>query len=192
MMRAATQRLWDTFQKRSFACPCCNRTVHGLFGFGYDAPTIWPHGPIPIGQDFLDCGEDILSSDQCEIGGHYFVKSILSFPILYTKETFGIDLWCSLSERNYHQYLENWENPARTELGPYGSWLGNLLPFGDDGGPHSLTLQIESIGSRPSVFVQNPDTPQFRWQNDGMPFDTLLDFYQAAGHPIRQQLLQMQ
>ena len=102
--------------------------MHDLDGisFGADRPSQW----YVLTAD--ERGRSELTSDQCVMesneGRHFFVRGCLEIPIRGGERTFTWGVWVSLSEENFLEMSEHWEDAARTELGPYFGWLSTALP----------------------------------------------------------------
>lgn len=89
----------------------------------------------------------ILGNDFCEIKygdqKDRFVRAILSFKVKDHAEKLQYNLWVSLSEQSYLNYMEN--RKESNFQATYFAWLANLLPEYDH--------EIIKIPAR--VFIQN-------------------------------------
>jgi hypothetical protein len=110
-----------------FQCHICG-AEHDMdqISFGADAPLQWS---LLNDSERSRC---LLTSDQCEIesteGKSLYIRACLEISIRGTNRMFTWGVWCSLSEKSYLEISEHWNNPARTNLGPYFGWLCTKIP----------------------------------------------------------------
>jgi hypothetical protein len=105
----------------TYRCATCGEEHEGL-------PDIGMHAPDP----YLDVPEEerdartTFTEDRCTVRDeagdeHYFVRGVISIPVLGHDEPFGLGVWVSQSRANYERYAAN--EPMEPTFG----WLVNRL-----------------------------------------------------------------
>jgi len=105
----------------------------------------------------------MLASDQCEItskeGRSYYIRGCIEIPIKGTQRRFTWGVWCSLSEKNYREMGEHWQDANRMKLPPYFGWLCTRIPeYPDTAGLKTMVRQ-RVVGMRPLVELEATDHP---------------------------------
>jgi hypothetical protein len=137
----------------SFKCSSCEKIHEGSPSFAFKAP-----------DPYLEQTEEVkksgkLDSDLCyyedKHGYHYFIRVVLEIPIHGVKESFMWGVWVSLSEKNYIQYVEMYDEPDPSDC--YFGWFCNYLPFYES--TYALKTQVHprTNGDRPYIELQECD-----------------------------------
>ena len=111
----------------------------------------------------------LLSSDQCIVGDkHFFIRGLLTIPIVDSEETFDWLVWVSLSQDNFARTSELWETVGRESQPSYFGWLNSVLP----GYPETLNLKTSvhtrPVGERPWIELEPTDHPLAVEQHQGI------------------------
>ena len=166
----------------TFTCSTCGE-LHDLdsISFGANHPAQW---------DLLTEAErsrSELTSEQCVIesdeGRSFFVRACLDIPIRDSQSPFTWGVWVSLSETNFLEMSEHWNDSARTRLGPYFGWLCTALPQYPDTMYLKTMVHHREVGVRPYVELQPSDHQLAVHQREGIPHEELQRMVIALLHP---------
>lgn len=101
-----------------------------------------------------------LDENYCAINGEdFFVRGIISLPIVGTPEEFRWGVWGSLSRQNFEKMLEMHEDAKRIELPPMFSWLSSQISEYSDTLNLKMYVHVREIGSRPDFELELNDHP---------------------------------
>lgn len=104
-----------------------------------------------------------LGEDQCQIhskeGPSYYVRACLEIPIRGDSGSLHWGVWCSLSASSCGKMMLRWDDPARTDFGPYFGWLCTVIPFYPDTMFLKSDVHEREVGQRPLVILQASDHP---------------------------------
>jgi hypothetical protein len=182
-----TDPRWRRLHADSWTCPSCGEAHRGLFDLALDRPDHCTGEPATARNAELDKSGNFLSEDFCVLDGeHYFVRCVLSLPLLGASEThFGYGVWSTLSEANFDSYVESFDSEQQGGLGPWFGWFSNALK----GYPDTLNLKCRvhprDGRQRPIVALEPTEHPLAREQQVGISFDRVLDLYALNGHDLR-------
>ena len=150
--------------------------------FGADAPAQW---------DLLTEAERAkseLGPEQCIIEAEgrpsYFVRACLEVPIKGTDQVFTWGVWVSLSETSFSEMSDHWNDPDRTNLGPYFGWLCTTVPEYPDSMFLKTNVRQRSVGLRPLVELQATDHPLGVYQREGIEPTRLREIVTRLLHPV--------
>jgi hypothetical protein len=151
---------------RSWTCAVCGETHDDLPAATLSAPDAWFRA-----TDEEQAAEFELTSDTCVWRDeHFFVRCVLRLPLLDREGTFDFGVWSTLSRDSFSRYMELFESPKRTELGPMFGWFSNSLP----GYPETLNLECHVFPNvpdlRPSIELAPTDHPLAVQQQQGIVF----------------------
>ncbi|WP_081898994.1 DUF2199 domain-containing protein [Herbidospora cretacea] len=150
-----------------FFCSCCGDRHDGLpLSYGTEAPDYWKPG-------MEDPPHNVLSSDQCVIGGRaFFIRGLIEIPLVDADDVFTWNVWVSLSHQNFVRALEFWEIPGRESEPPYFGWLSTELPIYSPSTINLKTnLHTRPIGERPVIELEPTDHPLAVEQRTGITLD---------------------
>lgn len=132
--------------------------------WAFDRPTYW-EGPRD-GDDFLD--DDLCRWTDDAGAPSYFIRGLVTIPVLDAEDDFRYGVWSSLSEASFARVIEHWEDPARVNEPPYFGWFSNSLP----GYPDTLNLPLDvvtdELEKRPELVFHDADHPLVVEQRDGI------------------------
>ena len=151
----------------------------GLPDLAFDAP--YYYHTVPEAERAQRC---TLTSDLCSIDDEdFFIRGCLEVPIAGGDESFAWGVWMSVSRANYRKYVEHYDDPDQSGLGPFVGWLSVRLP----GYPDTLKLVVRAHlndgGERPSLELEPTDHPLAVDQREGVPFERLREIVEASLHP---------
>jgi hypothetical protein len=117
-----------------------------------------------------------LSSDLCAIdSSDFFVRCLLSIPIIGRAETFSFGVWSSLSRENFHRYIELYDDDSQAQLGPMFGWLSNQLPDYPDTLRVKVNVWPQTSKRRPLLEVEATEHPLSLDQREGISLERLLE-----------------
>ena len=163
----------------AFDCPSCGMLHNGLPAVVFDGPAVGlgPDGqPWPLNRN----GEDFCVVNEQD----FFVRAVLSIPILGTSETMEWGVWSSLSEANFKRYWDTFYDTDQAKLGPMFSFLGNQIV----GYPNTLCLRSrlhpQNERKRPFVeFDPSQDHPLIHDQLHGITVGRAIELVMPVLHP---------
>ena len=139
-----------------------------------------PHYYIVIPEDERD-NSTWVSHDLCVVEGRdRFIRCTLEIPIHGSEEGFLWGVWLSVSEANFEDYRENFENESHQVR--YVGWISNILPC------YPNTLQIvgaanlQSNGQRPKIELKPTDHSLYADYLNGIPWERAIDIAQVVMH----------
>ena len=150
-----------------FTCRTCG-TEHDTdqISFGADSPVQW----TMISDE--QCAASELGDEQCviELDGerHYYLRACLDIPIRSTDRALTWGVWVSLSEKSFLEISDHWEDPLRTNLGPYFGWLCTKIPEYPDTVFLKTMVHQRPVGERPFVELEPTNHPLLVDQRDGI------------------------
>ncbi len=163
----------------SWTCSRCGEEHEGLpHDFAFDEPNYWDGGRE---QDLLT--EDLCRWTDDEGKPNYFIRGLISIPVLDADDAFRYGVWSSLSEASFRRVVELWDDPARVLEEPYFGWLSNSLP----GYPDTLSLPLDvvtpALELRPSFLLHDGDHPLVREQREGITTARIRELAELNLHP---------
>jgi hypothetical protein len=166
-----------------FTCSCC-REVHDIsqISLGANAPVQWDllteaeRAVFELGQELC-----VIESDG---GRHYFVRACLEIPIKGTDRAFTWSVWVSLSEASFLEMSDHWEDPVRTDLGPYLGWLCTKVPEYPDSVFLKTRVSQRPVGLRPLVELEPTDHPLAVHQREGIGLARMQEIITKALHSV--------
>ena len=162
-----TQVTLDDLAGLRWKCGTCDEWHHGpCLDFAYDRPYYWSDANEKestrsmLGSIFSKKSKSFLNEDYCSIDDeHFFVRGILSLPIIGTAESFRWGVWGSLSRENFKLLLAHENNPAGEDMPSMFSWLSSSIPEY----PETLSLKMyahhRASGLRPEFELEHTQHP---------------------------------
>jgi hypothetical protein len=162
-----------------YQCQHCGREHDGIPAFHADRPT--PYWDVPEEKREADV---FLTSDSCVIADRFFfIRGLLSIPILGTDDQFIWGVWVSLSEPNFFLWQENYEAQQRSHLGPFFGWLCTCLPIYPDTMHLKTMVHLRDNGVRPRIELEQTEHPLAMDQRQGIAVQRALEIV----HELQQQ-----
>ena len=145
-------------------CATCGETLETVSDLSFGAPLHFEE--IPEAER---TARATLTSDTCTIDGqHFFVRGCLEVPVHGRGDKFVWGVWVSLSQPNYRQFLELFDQRDVAAVGPYFGWLCNRIP----GYPDTLLLKtnvhLRTHPTRPAIELERTDHPLSVHQREGI------------------------
>ena len=149
-------------------CSVCGGEHEGLpHDYGSSAPRYWDGPGAP--DDWLSDDVCVWTDDAGE--RNYFIRGLLTIPVLDAQDDFRYGLWSSLSKRSFERVLELWDDPARTEEPPYFGWLANSPPGYPDTRGLAVDVVTAELDLRPQLVLHDADHPLVHEQRTGITLD---------------------
>lgn len=152
-------------------CSSCEEWHTGpLLDLTYDSPYYWTseHQEESDRARLLPSWskgrpKTILDENYCAINDEdFFIRGIISLPIIGASEAFRWGIWGSLSRENFEKMLEMHEDPKRIELPPMFSWLSSQISDYPDTLNLKMYAHMREIGSKPDFELELTDHPLAR------------------------------
>lgn len=148
-------------------CPHCGNKIGGdLPALAYSEPAYW---------EFRDELSDFnsLDSDFCtvQIEGemHYFIRAVLSVPIIDSTHTLDWGVWVSLKDTNYKKYLNVFDKSKKPDDEPYFGWLSNELSGYSETSGLETSVYFQMDNTRPIIVLDHSYNHQLcRDQHNGI------------------------
>ena len=162
-----------------WTCSVCGNEHEGLpHDLAFDSPAYWDGGRAP--DDRLD--DDLCRWTDDDGNPAYFIRGLVTIPVLDDEDDFRFGVWSSLSEKSFERVLELWDDPRRVEEPAYFGWLSNSLPAY----PETMSLPLDVITSsleyRPDFVLHESDHPLVRDQREGITLDRVRELAELALH----------
>lgn len=154
----------------SFRCATCGEMHEiGNLTLGAEAPDHWDKVQH-AGAEGCE-----LSSDQCMIHEtDFFIRGCLDIPIEGSEDSFRWGVWTTLSEANFLQISELWDDPERTKLGPHFGWLSTRIPGYAETVNLKCMVHHQAPGIRPMVEILEQDHLLSEHYRQGVPINFLM------------------
>lgn len=149
-------------------CSGCDEWHTGpCLDFGYDSPYYWSkeyeeasHRASLLPGWSKQRPKTFLNEDYCAIEDRdFFVRGVISLPIIGTGESLRWGVWGSLSRDNFSTLFKMDEDKKYTELQPLFSWLSTQLPEYPDTLNLKMHAHIQEPKLRPLFELELTDHP---------------------------------
>jgi hypothetical protein len=162
-----------------YRCTQCEKMHEGLPAIAYDAPAYY----YDLAEDER-AGRAVLTRDLCSIDGEsWFVRAVLTIPVVGHTECLEWGVWGTLSEANFERYRASFRDDDQSKLGPMFSWFASRLPDYAD----TLNLRCNLIPrdgrQRPLIeFHQGDDHSLVLDKRDGISLERAVAFVMPVLH----------
>ncbi|MFT4251406.1 MAG: DUF2199 domain-containing protein [Caulobacter sp.] len=161
-----------------FKCASCDEWHEGMPGFGAQAPLYYYS--IPEAERESRC---VLTSDACVIDDEFFfVRGALEIPVEGSEEPFIWGVWVSLSEESFDEFVRLYDEPSRSDHGPYFGWLSAALKTYPDTQNLKTMVHLRDDGIRPYIELEPTDHPLAVEQREGISVERVAELYAAYMH----------
>ena len=161
-----------------FRCTSCGEWHEGVPTYGFEAPVYYY--AVPENERATRCS---LGTDDCVIDGeHFFVRGSLEIPVHGESETFSWGVWVSLSRDNFLTFVEYFDQPRRSHVGPFFGWLSNSLPLYPDTVNLKTMAHLRDDGVRPYIELEPTDHPLAVEQRQGISVQRVAEIYSHLQH----------
>lgn len=130
----------------SYICSTCGETHTDLPDIGDDKPYYWYTIPEEDRETMAQLTEDTCIIDDED----YFIRGVISIPILDYEQDFGFGVWVSQKKENFYKYVED---PESNQIGPFFGWLSTEITYYEES-----TLSLQTMAH----FVGNGQRPQIK------------------------------
>ena len=140
---------------KGWACSKCGEWHDGVpFSFAADSPA--PYANL---NEAERAKRGAISTDQCVIDDKvFFIRGCLEVPIIGYPDPFVWGLWVSVFQHDYEAISSLWDTPGRElKQGPFKGRLSNSLKAYPETFNLRVSLQIQPVGVRPLIYVNEPD-----------------------------------
>ena len=165
----------------SFTCSSCGETHEGLADLAFDAP--YYYYTVPEEERAERC---TLSADLCTIDDEdYFIRGCLEIPVADHEVPFAFGVWCSVSRENFQRYVDVFNDPHQSHVGPFVGWFSVRLPTYPDPLQLKVRAHLQDHGTRPRFELEPGEHPLAIDHRDGIGLARLQEIYEANLHPPR-------
>jgi len=163
----------------TFRCLTCGDEFNE-FSWGYDEPD--PYANL---SEAAKKERAVISTDQCIIDQSvFFIRGCLEIPIVGTEEPLVLGMWASVTKKSFDRIDELWEADGKENESPFKGRLANGLKFAyPDVFNLKAEVRLQPRGSRPQLFVQEPNHPLAIDQYHGISLERALLIASRLMHP---------
>ena len=161
-----------------FKCGFCDEWHEGM-------PTFACHYP----QNYLDIPEKERAKrckatpDYCVIDGlWHFVRGCIEIPVIGEEEPFVWGVWVSLSDKSFKKYMEYFDKPKSSHIGPFFGWLNSSLPYPDTTYNMKTMVYLRDDGKRPFIQLEPTDHPLAIEQYGGITVERVEEIFTMVVH----------
>jgi hypothetical protein len=165
-----------------FTCSTCGEVHEGIPTFGW-------HYPL----DYLEIPEAerearvALGTDDCVIDEKWFyVRGCLDIPVEGESERFSWGVWVSLSENSFRQFVQYFDQPERSHIGPFFGWLRSHIWIYPDTLNLKTQVHLRDNGLRPIIELEPTDHPLAVEQREGISLARVAEIYEKVIHGEKQ------
>jgi hypothetical protein len=166
----------NTIKTFQFKCSTCGKTHEGSPSFSFEAPYCYLTLTDEDKSKLAKLNEDFCTIENKD----YFIRTVLEIPILGQTEPFTWGVWSSLSEKNFHEYVNLFKKNDIT--GSYFSWLSNQLPFYPDTLAIETTAHLQPNGLRPKLTVHSSNHPLSQDFQNGISWEKAVKIAEITMH----------
>jgi hypothetical protein len=149
--------------------------------FGWSHPV--QYLVVPEAERATRCS---LGSDECVIDGElFFVRGCLEIPVVGTQDVLSWGAWVSLSEDNFKVFLGFYEEPARSQVGPFFGWLCSSIPSYPDTMNLKTMVHLRDDGMRPFIELEPTEHPLALEQRNGISYERVAELYERIVHGVK-------
>jgi len=166
-------------------CASCGTAHDGMFHLAAFAPDVWRGDESYRENGELTLDADFLSEDFCVVAGrNFFVRCVIDIPVIGLEDKFGFGCWGSLSRTNFETYVDRFDAGDYAGVGPWHSWLGNILLDSAAGHWAACTMFPQLDRQRPTLAVAEDDHLLAIRQRSGITAADVFDIYRRYGHEV--------
>jgi hypothetical protein len=163
-----------------FKCTFCEEWHEGVPGYATEAPGYY-HS-IPLAEREARC---ILESDICVVDQtFFFVRGCLEIPVKGESERFIWGVWISLSKPSFERFVESFDAPQRSHIGPFFGWLSSELPLYPSTKSVKTRVHLRDNGLRPYIELEPTDHPLALEQRNGITTERVVEIYSRLQHAL--------
>lgn len=153
-----------TMEQGPNVCACCGAELGDLCDVGVELPS----SIAELSEDERSRRATITDEVATLDDEHFFIRANIEIPVHGREHPWVITVWGTLARQNFEKVLDRWDDPARTELGPYFSWVCDTLPGFETTHALPAEMTIRGVGLKPTLRLEESDHPLSRAQHDGL------------------------
>jgi hypothetical protein len=162
-----------------FTCSSCGETHEGLADLAFEAPFYYYTVPEPERERRCELTPDLCSIDAAD----FFIRGCLEIPTVGHDEPFSWGAWCSLSRQNFERYVEVFDDPHPSGIGPFFGWFSVRVPTYPDTLRLKVKVHLRDHRTRPRFELEPTDHPLAVDQREGISLVRLQQIYEENLHP---------
>jgi hypothetical protein len=163
-----------------FKCTSCDEWHEGTPGYSADAPLYYYSVPLEARAERCALGSDTCVVDQKS----FFVRGCLEIPVHGESEPFIWGVWVSLSKNSFDQFIECFDSPKRSHIGPLFGWLSAELPLYPSTENLKTRVHFRDNGVRPYIELEPTDHPLALEQRRGISRERAVEIYSRLQHRL--------
>ena len=156
---------------KSYKCPTCGKMHEDWPAIAFDSPTGYNVLPENIKNEIGSLANDFCIIHHPEQTDR-FIRATLALKVVDQCENLEYGVWVSLSEKNFHDYKNNYNNPNHEAK--YFGWLCNDIPEYEIIENIPTTVFTRTNGQRSSGKRHKFDLTNFQVEIVKGPLDTFL------------------
>ena len=161
-----------------FRCATCEEWHEGMPSFDASAPSYYYSIPESELEDRCR-----LTSETCIIDDEYFfVRGCIEIPVLGALEPYVWGAWVSLSSKSFDEFVSTFDEPNRSEFGPYFGWLSTEFLVYPSSQNLKTHVHIRLPGVRPFIELEPTEHPLAVEQRTGITVERVGEIYAAYMH----------
>lgn len=133
---------------KSYKCPTCGKMHEDWPAIAFDSPTGYNVLPENIKNEIGSLANDFCIIHHPEQTDR-FIRATLALKVVDQCENLEYGVWVSLSEKNFHDYKNNYNNPNHEAK--YFGWLCNDIPEYEIIENIPTTVFTRTNGQRPEI-----------------------------------------
>jgi hypothetical protein len=164
---------------KGFVCATCGQWHAGLpLDWAFNEPIYWHQ--IPVGERPQ---RGHVSADFCVIDGRdFFVRGVITIPILGSKDVFMWGVWVTLSQPHFERMQKLWNDQKIVKEPPYFGWLSNNIPIYPDTLNLKTNIFSKDVKHRPSINLEPTDHPLAIEQRMGITYQRVEEIAAQMTH----------
>jgi len=117
-------------------CGCCGKDIGDIsFDKSYKMPDeVWALSEAEKND------RTQIDSDLCRLDERYFLRGVAYIPVINSEKSYGWGVWVEVSEQNFFEYVDNYENDNSSRPS-FPGVVANKIPSYEN--TLSLTVQVQ-------------------------------------------------
>jgi hypothetical protein len=149
---------------KKYTCTNCGKTHTELPALGFSSPHYYEILSETDKQEMAELKDDfcvIYHDDQTD----YFIKGVLTIPVIDSCETLEYGIWVSLSEKSFEEYEQNYDIETN-EPAYFGRICNEIEGYEESTLLLHANVQVRNGGIRPEIIPHKADHNLVKeWEN---------------------------
>ena len=156
----------------AYKCSCCGQVYDEVpLCFGNDLPDYYFSVPTDERSERIELQPSLCVVDK----EHFFHRGRLTIPIIDHTKNLIFTVWTSISEDNFGNRMDFWEDPKRVDEEPYFGWLQTIVPtYGDTLNIKTIAIE-QAVGLIPEIKITEENHPLKIDQENGITYKKTLE-----------------